>query len=48
MTEGISTTLLERASRKQFNLEEVILQLIELHHASQQKPKASKKKKKVA
>ena len=45
---GLAQYTAEIASRKQFNLEEVILQLIELHHASQQKPKASKKKKKVA
>ena len=42
---GLAQYTAEIASRKQFNLEEVILQLIELHHASQQKPKASKKKK---
>ena len=45
---GLAQYTAEIASRKQFNLEEVILQLIELHHASQQKPKASKKKRKVA
>lgn len=43
---GLAEYTAEIASRKQFNLEEVILQLIELHHASLEKPKASKKKKK--
>ena len=42
---GLAQYTAELASRKQLNLEEVIMQLIELHHASQQKPKASKKKK---
>jgi len=45
---GLAEYTAELASRKQLNLEEVIMQLIELHHASQQKPKASKKKRKVA
>ena len=45
---GLAQYTAELASRKQLNLEEVIMQLIELHHASQQKPKASKKKRKVA
>ena len=45
---GLAQFTAELASKKQLNLEEVILQLIELHHASLENPKASKKKRKVA
>ena len=45
---GLAEFTAELASKKQLNLEEVILQLIELHHASQQKPKASTKKPRVS